>query len=79
MFGPTKEVTKSKLKHFLTVIRNVLETILQHNGKGGQTKYQMKAMILFKKEDLQSSQILDYGYENDDKNGELVYTYEKFI
>ena len=40
----------------------------------------LKAMILFKKEDLTTSKVLDYHVENDqDLSENLVYTYEKFV
>lgn len=37
----------------------------------------LKALILFKKEDILTSKILDCDYENDEEHS-LIYTYEKF-
>ena len=40
----------------------------------------MKALILFKKEDVKTSQILDCDYESEEVNEETVmYMYEKFL
>jgi hypothetical protein len=36
MTGPTKEITKKKLRNLLYVIRNVLNKILIHNEKESQ-------------------------------------------
>lgn len=37
-------------------------------------------MILFKKEDVKTSKVLDYEYENSKVDGEsLIYTFEHFM
>jgi len=40
----------------------------------------LKAMILFKKEDVRTSKVLDYEIENSKVEGDkLIYTYELFL
>jgi hypothetical protein len=63
MTKETKERTKQKLKQFLLVLKSVIEKVLEFNNKGKKTIYFMKAIILFRKEDLSSSKILDYDIE----------------
>jgi hypothetical protein len=69
----TRELAKKKLKHFLISVKGVIEKINAANGTHKDIKFLLKAMILFKKEDLITSKILDFDFESD---SEVTYVYE---
>ena len=75
----TKEVTKKKLQHFLQAVKSVIEKVstLSDKLKTVQIQYCLKGLIFFKKEDLVTSNILDYEVESTDSD--CIFTYEKFI
>ena len=76
----TKELAKNKLRHFLISIKSVLLKILDLRDKVQHTKIALKALIFFKREDVKTSQILDFDYETEESNGETVmFMYEKFV
>eukprot|EP00347_Sterkiella_histriomuscorum_P012996 403366416 len=77
MTAGIKTITKKKLKHFMMAIRKVLEKVIAFGGKYqlNQISYQLKGMILFKKEDFTTSSILDY--EVDSTDPDCLFTFEK--
>jgi hypothetical protein len=77
MSAATREISKKKLKHFLLVMKKVIEKILAYHAKDKKVAFMLKAMILFKREDFTSSKVLDY--EVDSSDPECLFTFEKFI
>lgn len=67
MTADTRLITKKKLQHFLLCLKRVLEKLLDHGGKvqRSQVAFMLKGVVLFRKEDLVTSKVLDYEVESD--------------
>ncbi len=75
----TKTVTKKKLQNFMNCVKRVLEKTIEFADKvpRSQVTFMLKGVILFKKEDLVTSKVLDYEVESTE--GDCLFTYEKFL
>ena len=58
------------------VIKNFLAKILESNSKMATTEFALKGIILFKREDVVSSKVLDYDFE---EGQDVSFSYEKFV
>jgi len=63
----------------MLAIKGVIEKVaaMSDKLKTAQIQYCLKGLIFFKKEDLVTSNILDYDVESTDS--ECIFTYEKFV
>ena len=73
----TREIAQKKLKQFLLVIKQVISKFLNKYSPEKKVTFLLKGLILFKREDLATSKVLDY--EVDSNDGEVVFTFEKFV